>query len=668
MVLLADWSISEFFILFEGWDISGKCLFAGDSNGSILKWNLRYMLLKLRIRKFKLDDDSDQSTDINPKKLSEVLHPDLKRTTMSPREKLEESLAASPRVFEDNVPEESITGSEDKTEIAGLSWLGKVRRRASATNVKKRGFVAVQAAVRIKGQEGAALTELISKNDNSVANSTFELTEVTEDEIKEDKKIQVAENFLHLLASGGTSASSNEKGDQKSEDSKGLKVSRQGLHTAASKRTYCFRSYAKESRTKSKLQYGKLLSGDSAQLVDAKPCHHDAVCNLHILTGLRAIASSGQDHAVVVRSLDAEGGTLESDDEDDNIEADELDVLGRLWQGFPDPKWKLGPLVKKQMELNLSYELKRASAILKYMDDRNDQYEKITKQFFAPGNSRRRDIRTKSSHPRKQTMAMMLGTKAINGEKIKVVKFKKNEADGSDFSGIDSDEDDNGSTSDSSSSSSSDDASSVSSYQSSIVVQSLKPNSFKEDAIDEDRRLQALNPESSKVNGPASHRDLGPKAGINGVEMLRLVLTEGVRPPRDRKARFRQANIRLKRVARYMRIDKEEEKAKIREEKAKARKAELEKAIKEEEDVESYVRRKSIVSSTVHALMKKSSTAKKDALKFIDNEEREKKKIASILKNQASRKMSIAERRQSLAHERAAEATKKIQGSMHVLW
>ena len=61
---------------------------------------------------------------------------------------------------------------------------------------------------------------------------------------------------------------------------------RGGIQTAASRRAYAFRSYAQLSKSKSKLVYGKVLSGDAAQLVDAKTCHHDAICHLHIMKGV----------------------------------------------------------------------------------------------------------------------------------------------------------------------------------------------------------------------------------------------------------------------------------------------------------------------------------------------------------------------------------------------
>ena len=48
-----------------------------------------------------------------------------------------------------------------------------------------------------------------------------------------------------------------------------------------------------------------------------------------------------------------------------------------MWQGFPDPKWHLGPLVTQQIEKNLEYELKRAGAILRYMDDRDAKLQKM---------------------------------------------------------------------------------------------------------------------------------------------------------------------------------------------------------------------------------------------------------------------------------------------------
>jgi WD40 repeat protein len=119
------------------WDRSGMCLVAGDSNGSVLKWNFKYLLLKLHVQEFHLVDSGEDvggsgsgsggggggsggNDSGPPTKLGDVLHPDLKRTTMSAREQLEESLAASPRVFEDPPPEN--TQEEEKigmSELAG---------------------------------------------------------------------------------------------------------------------------------------------------------------------------------------------------------------------------------------------------------------------------------------------------------------------------------------------------------------------------------------------------------------------------------------------------------------------------------------------------------------------------------------------------------------------
>lgn len=691
--------------MFVGWDVKGKCLLAGDGNGSVIKWNLRYMLLKLRIREFHQAKDNDSHVDDNPKKLGDVLHPDLKRTTMSPREQLEEALAANPREFGDP---ESEDDEEDKTELAGLSWLGKIRRRADESKLQKKGkrsVVTVKSAVRLKRGPDAAkapsasskksggtvreaeLTTPVSstheKNAQSV--STFALTEVE----SVDQTGEVTGQFIDLLASGESSKVNPE-----------AKIPKVALQTAASRRTYGYRAYAAESRSQSKLKHGKLLSGDAAQLVDVKPCHNDAVCELHILQGLRAIASSGQDHVVLVRSLDAVGGTLDSDDEDDDADVEE-DVLGHLWQGFPDPKWRLGPLVKKQMEKNLTYELKRASAILKYMDDRDAQYQKINQQFFAVGN-RRRGQRGgvgdggdggPKMRGRKGTMAMMLGTKIINGQKQpdfggkgvdfgsvqpKRVTFYDNNNDNNDnnggnvFSAGSSGSSESSSQSDSSDSESSD---SDSAGESSV----LNPNGFKDDAVDEDRRYQALNPSSSKINhnGPLSHRNLGPQAGIHGAEMLRLVMTQGVRPPRARKARFQKASMRLKWVSKYMRPDLtelEEQRQKEKAKKERAKKERTSKAMAEQEDVASYVRKKSVAASSMQEMMSKTSTTKQEAETFLsERSERNRKFIGRTveLKKKMGNSMNAAARRQAMAQKRTEKASasiKQAQGEMAVLW
>lgn len=688
---------------FVGWDVKGKCLLAGDGNGSVLKWNLRYMLLKLRIREFHQAKDNDSHVDDNPKKLGDVLHPDLKRTTMSAREQLEESLAANPREFDDPESEDE----EDKTELAGLSWLGKIRRRADESKLQRKGkrsVATVKSAVRLKrGPEAtkapsasstksggtvreAELTTPVSSTHEKKAQSvsTFALTEVE----SVDQTGEVTGQFIDLLASG--------KSSKVNPDAKIPKVA---LQTAASRRTYGYRAYAAESRSKSKLQHGKLLSGDAAQLVDAKPCHQDAVCELHILQGLRAIVSSGQDHVVLVRSLDAVGGTLDSDDDDDDADSQE-DVLGHLWQGFPDPKWRLGPLVKKQMEKNLTYELKRASAILKYMDDRDAQYQKINQQFFAAGNKRRGQRGGAGGsgdggdggptmRGRKGTMAMMLGTKIINGQKQpdlggkdvdlgsvqpKRVTFHDNINDngGNMFSAGSAGSSESSSHSDSSDSESSE---SDSEEESSV----LNPNGFKDDAADEDRRYQALNPSSSKMNhnGPLSHRDLGPQAGIHGAEMLRLVMTQGVRPPRARKARFQKASMRLKWVSKYMRPDLtelEERRQKEKVKKERAKKEKTSKAMEEQEDVASYVRKKSVAASSMQEMIKKTSTTKKEAETFLSaRSERNRKFIGRTveLKKKMGNSMNAAARRQAMAQKRTEKASasiKQAQGEMAVLW
>ena len=45
-------------------------------------------------------------------------------------------------------------------------------------------------------------------------------------------------------------------------------------------------------------------------------------------------------------------------------------LLGHLYQGARDRDWALGPLIDKQIEKTLTYELDRATAILGYMDER----------------------------------------------------------------------------------------------------------------------------------------------------------------------------------------------------------------------------------------------------------------------------------------------------------
>ena len=636
------------------------------------------MLLKLRIREFHEAQDADgeqHASENEPKKLGDVLHPDLKRTTMSAREQLEETLAATPREFEDPPPEQE---EEDKTELVGLSWLGKIRRQNKIVTKKSSpqvGFKTVKAAVRItagdKSQdsvrnaeptEAAAAATTLDVAKKGKDTSTFALTEV------KDSDSDVAHSFLHILASGG----------QNEPSKKEEKKPRSGLQTAASRRAYAHRSYAAQSREKSKLQYGKILSGDAAQLVDAKPCHHDAVCELLILKGMRAVASSGHDNQVIIRSLDSIGGTLDSDDEDDN-EADdaEEDVLGHLWQGFPDPKWHLGPLVKKQMEVTLSYELKRASAILNYMDERDAQYQKVNQQFFASGNARRRGGRggggggsvNAATKGRVGSMAVMLGTKTINGQK-QMVRKKKSEqqktaqlqvplhgTNSDSDSGSDYGNDDRYDSDNSSSSSSSSSASSASSYQSSVNIHL----NLKDDLFTENHRFQALNSGSG-----FSHRRLGAEAGINGAEMLRLVVTEGVRPPRERKARFQKASVRLKRVSRSMRHDPKAIEEQRNKERAKVQHVAQEKATKENEDVAQYVRRQSTVASSAAALalMKGTSSRKTEAEQFLKEKLRRKTMGFVAAGKKGSGGVSAAARRQKLAQDRVAKA----QGEMKVLW
>ena len=312
------------------WDQTGTCLIAGDSNGSVLKWNLRYLILKLRVQEFQSigDGEDGEKNDIdNPKKLGDVLHPDLRSTTMSAREQLEEALAASPRVFEDPLPETN-EPQEEVSELVGLSWLGKMKRRKSMLSER------VKAAQILRQKE--------DKKEGKEKNSgmfTF-MTEVTASnkERKEADKSAAAEkdstlnngqharDFLHLLHSKGVPKEEVEGEKQidndNENDTDAKKKIRSGMQTAASRRAYAYRAYAEDSRSRSKLQYGRVLSGDVAQLVDAKKCHHDAVCDISLLKGVRAYASSGQDQAVILRSLDAIGGTLDSeDDEDDEDDA-----------------------------------------------------------------------------------------------------------------------------------------------------------------------------------------------------------------------------------------------------------------------------------------------------------------------------------------------------------
>ena len=520
------------------WDSAGQCLLAGDTDGSVLKWNLRYMLLKLRMQEFQPagpDGEDEGSSESNPRKLGDILHPDLKRTTMSAREQLEEALAATPRVFKDSMPPPKEEESQTNSELAGLAWLGKIQRKnllgkfagkfsskgddQEETKTSKRDVVASSIRSR-SGSVTAASTFLTQVPGSGTGGSgrgnigdvdsgrRKTMSSLLAPEInishpmEEPAKEELAHNFLQNLLSGNVVSAGASKPESEQRE-------RGGIQTAASRRAYAFRSYAQLSKSKSKLVYGKVLSGDAAQLVDAKTCHHDAICHLHIMKGVRAYLSSGQDRAVVIRSLDAVGGTLDNDgdddDEEENIDNEE-DVLGRLWQGFPDPKWHLGPLVTQQIEKNLEYELKRAGAILRYMDDRDAKLQKMKETFFS---GRRRDPSVvvgvgkemMAKAKRKDTMAMMLGTKVKEIKRGVTFQLNKtsttngNESDDSEDSDDDSNEFDNSSHL-STSSSDSDGESSVSSYASSIAVTSIN---VKEDTIDVERTYQALYPNSSTM-------------------------------------------------------------------------------------------------------------------------------------------------------------------------
>ena len=66
-----------------------------------------------------------------------------------------------------------------------------------------------------------------------------------------------------------------------------------------------------------------------------------------------------------MRSLEVVGGNLDQKYVDDDADVSHDDgLLGHLYQGARDRDWALGPLIDKQIEKTLTYELDRATAIL----------------------------------------------------------------------------------------------------------------------------------------------------------------------------------------------------------------------------------------------------------------------------------------------------------------
>ena len=151
--------------------------------------------------------------------------------------------------------------------------------------------------------------------------------------------------------------------------------------------------------------------------------------------------------------------------------------------------------------------------------------------------------------------------------------------------------------------------------------------------------------------------------GINGTEMLRLVLTQGVRPPRERKARFNRASMRMKRVARAMQPDPKELERQRQEQREKKKKMDAKKAAEEDEDVATFIRRQTVVATSIQKLMKDGSK-KKEAEAFLATAKKRRKSLAIVVPASFGG-MAAAARAQKMRSDRAA---KHAAGEMAVLW
>ena len=146
--------------------------------------------------------------------------------------------------------------------------------------------------------------------------------------------------------------------------------------------------------------------------------------------------------------------------------------------------------------------------------------------------------------------------------------------------------------------------------------------------------------------------------------MLRLVLTQGVRPPRERKARFNRASMRMKRVARAMQPDPKELERQRQEQREKKKKMDAKKAAEEDEDVATFIRRQTVVATSIQKLMKDGSK-KKEAEAFLATAKKIRRKSLAIVVPASFGGMAAAARAQKMRSDRAA---KHAAGEMAVLW
>ena len=558
------------------WDYSTKRLIAGDECGNMLTWNMRWALQKLRLFGFSqkiFGDAEDGGTLGGAQKLGDILHPDLKREKLSPREILEESLAKTPREFTKRGVDESEIlstqeNADDEAALAGLSWLGKLKRKQQpnqnnkvkeATEASQRTTRSASVSVAKNNQASRGLKEPEHRRSTlhdvkvPLMNEDATMDEKAKPRFDKTSTIGTHEILDTML---------KPTKDEKSEDSGGVASesarSTRRVHTVtteASRRTKAFRNYASLSRKKSRLKFGSVLSSDAAQLVDARHVHHEGICDMHILNGVRAVVSSGHDQAVVVSSLDVLWGNLEeSDSESDEDVSNDKRILGRLWQGASDRDWALGHLIDEQIEKTLNYELDRAGKILDYMDQRAQNMSRVSGRHGQRGASSLKSRPVPSAPIRQASLHLML-KKPPKKEKgtEKSVNKKPNSENSTAIKKSVSFQDRDVSSISSCSSSDSESESSTSSEDSDAEGSDLDAALGNEEDMmggaEVDRTERYLNalrkPGSSEV---VSRRSSQRTAGITSSEIKRLVMNDGVRPPQERRARFHRASLRLRRT------------------------------------------------------------------------------------------------------------------------
>ena len=207
------------------------------------------------------------------------------------------------------------------------------------------------------------------------------------------------------------------------------------------------------------------------------------------------------------------------------------------------------------------------------------------------------------------------------------------------------------------------------------------------DAERTERYLNALR--KPGTNTIVARRTSERTAGINGTEMLRLVLNEGVRPPRERKARFHQASLRLRRTRHGVNVQA------ARDRRAQERSAAI-RQIEEYEAVRKEQKRLEMKKAKDEHQSAMAEDLSDDQLlqEYVMKKERERRvtvvggvatfeKIAVAVKGPTREEIKEGQRRKSLATARRAslagkrmvqasqaedEHLKKAQGEFAALW